>query len=45
MIPNKSTPTLKGKALDRFYNEINDGEISEKQKKFLKECSELLEEG
>ena len=38
----RPTPILKGKAAKRFYKEINDGEVSEKQKKFLEECSKLL---
>lgn len=33
--------TLKGKAAKRFYENINKGEISEKQKKFLEECKKL----
>ena len=36
---------LDEKSSERFYSEINDGEISEKQQKFLKECSQLLERG
>jgi len=39
MIP---TPILKGKSAKRFYKEINNGKISEKQKKFLEECVQLL---
>jgi len=40
----RPTPTLKGKAAKRFLNEINDGEISEKQKKFLEECAKLVKD-
>lgn len=39
---DRPTPILKGKSAKRFYSEINDGEISEKQKKFLNECLSLL---
>lgn len=38
----RPTPTLEGEDAERFYNEINDGEMSEKQKKFLEECSALV---
>ena len=38
----KNLPILKGKSAKRFYSEINDGEISEEQQKFLDECSELV---
>lgn len=38
----RPTPILKGKAAKRFYSEINQGEISEKQQKFLDECLEHL---
>jgi hypothetical protein len=38
----KPTPKLKGKHAKKFYSEINNGEISPKQKKFLEDC---LEEG
>lgn len=34
-------PTIKGKAARRFYKNINKGEISEKQKKFLEECEKF----
>lgn len=34
-------PTIKGKDAKRFYKTINDGEISEKQKKFLEKCKKL----
>lgn len=39
---NRPTPVLKGKAAKRFYQEINQGEISEKQKKYIKKCKKLL---
>ena len=35
----RPTPTLKGKSAKRFYAEINNGDISEEQKKFLDDCS------
>ena len=38
------TPTLKGKSAKKFYEEINQGEISTKQNKFLDECLQLLDE-
>lgn len=38
----RPTPILKGKAAKRFYKEINQGEISDKQKKFLDDCVKLL---
>ena len=38
----KPTSILKGKDAKRFYEEINQGEISDKQKKFLEECLSLL---
>lgn len=40
----RPTPTLKGKSAKRFYEKINQGEISTKQKKFLDECLQLLDE-
>lgn len=36
---------LDEKSSEMFYNEINDGEISKKQQRFLDECSQLLERG
>ena len=39
----RPTPVLKGKAAKRFYREINNGEISKEQKKFLDECLQFLE--
>ena len=39
MIP---TPILKGKAAKRFYKEINDGETSDKQKKYIEHCKKIL---
>ena len=38
----KPTPILKGKSAKRFYAEINQGKISDKQKKFIEECLSLL---
>ena len=38
----RPTPVLKGKSAEIFYNNINQGEISEKQQTFLKECVKLL---
>lgn len=38
----RPTPVLKGKSAERFYNEINQGEISKEQQKFLNECVKLL---
>lgn len=38
----RPTPILKGKSAKRFYQEINQGEISEKQKKYIKHCLKLL---
>jgi len=35
------TPTIKGKSAERFHKEINKGEISEEQKKYLEECEEF----
>lgn len=35
---------IKGKDAKRFYKNINNGKISEKQKKFLEECKETLHE-
>ncbi len=40
----RPTPILKGKAAKRFYREINQKEISDKQKKFLGECLKLINE-
>jgi len=40
----RPTPTLKGKSAKKFYEEINQGEISTKQNKFLDECLQLLDE-
>lgn len=40
----RSTPVLKGKAARKFYQEINDGEISFEQKQFLGECVKLINE-
>jgi len=34
--------TIKGKDAKRFYKNINDGEISKEQKKFLEECRKML---
>ena len=33
---------ITGKSAIRFYNEINNGKISEKQQKYLDECKKLL---
>jgi len=41
----RSTPVLKGKSARRFYDEINDKEMSDKQKKFIEECLSLLHVG
>jgi hypothetical protein len=38
----RPTPILKGKNAKRFYAEINDKEMSDKQKKFIEECLSLL---
>jgi len=38
----RPTPVLKGKAAKRFYKVINDGEISDKQKKYIEHCLKLL---
>ena len=38
----RPTPILRGNAAKRFYQEINNGEISKEQKKFLDDCLELL---
>ena len=38
----RPTPILKGKAAKRFYKEINDGEISDKQKKYIEHCLKVL---
>jgi hypothetical protein len=40
----RPTPILKGKSAKRFYREINDNKISDKQKKFLRECLMLINE-
>lgn len=42
MDEERPTPILKGKSAKRFYNQINDGPISEKQQKFLDDCRKLL---
>jgi hypothetical protein len=36
------TPILKGKNAKRFYAEINQGKISDKQQKFIENCLSLL---
>lgn len=41
----RPTPILKGKSAKRFYAEINDKEMSDKQKKFIEECLSLLHVG
>ena len=33
---------ITGKSAIKFYNEINNGKISEKQQKYLDECKKLL---
>jgi hypothetical protein len=38
----KQTPILKGKNAKRFYSEINQGTVSDEQKKFIQECLSLL---
>jgi len=38
---SRPIPILKGKAAKRFYKIINQGKISEKQNKFLKDCVKL----
>ncbi len=38
----RPTPTLKGKSAKKFFENINDGPISEKQQNFLDECRYLL---
>ena len=38
----RPTPILKGKAVKRFYANINDGDISQKQQAFLDDCDKLL---
>lgn len=40
----RPTPTLKGKSAKKFFENINNGPISEKQQKFLDDCVNLLEE-
>lgn len=40
----RPTPILKGKAAKRFYENINDGEISPKQQQFLNDCLEFLKQ-
>ena len=38
----RPTPILKGKSAKRFQEEINDGEISDKQKKYIEHCLKVL---
>ena len=40
----RPTPILKGKAAERFYRCINNGKMTEAQKKFLNQCADLLDE-
>jgi hypothetical protein len=37
-------PILKGKTARKFYRDINTGEITSDQKKFLSKCKKLLQE-
>jgi len=39
----RPTPVLRGKSVRKFYEEINDGKITEEQKKFLEECEGFYE--
>lgn len=39
----RPTPVLKGKSAKKFYDEINDEEITEEQKEFLEECKDIYE--
>jgi hypothetical protein len=39
----RPTPVLKGKVAERFYHEINSGDISQEQKNFLNDCLKFVE--
>ncbi len=39
----KQAGILTGKSAERFYREINDGEMSKSQEKFLKNCKTIYD--